>query len=855
MRRITGQSQELSKDVQYNGLRNENCKMCPLHETAEHVCLIGRGDLNAKVFLVGEAPGMREDDIGKPFAGRSGKFLEDVLTELGQSRDMVYISNAVHCRPPDNRTPSIKEINKCKLYLEREFNLVRPTVIITMGNTALRAVTGHSGITKFRGTTLDYNGKFKAIVFPTLHPAAILRNPGNMECFVDDIEKAFRIAEDGIASRAKCDWKLITTISEVDDLILLIKDKKRCSVDIEANSVSWHSGDTSIAGIGFSCESGSGYFVPIDHKESPFNDNPDIIRKLSKHIFSNKHVVKIGQNIKYDMHMLMNYGCQFCGTIHDTMFMHYVLDENRGHDLGTISLKYTNYGEYWKEVQQLGLHAGKSTDIDIKKLGEYCVIDADATLISFLAMKAELIRDKKLWNVYKSLLIPAMWCMLEAERRGMTIDLKRLDRLKKEFASEHDRIILELKSFKEVDKFDKIMASEKGKSWKGVNFNSSQQVQRLLFTESGFCTKSVDYTDAGNPKADENALIELIHKRRRVGTFARILLDLRKVNKLDSTYVSGLVKYLCEDKIHPTFRVIGTRTGRMSCKNPNLQQIPRSNPSEYDSPLKAKVKTVYIPTSGYVFLHLDLSQAELRIMTHYSGEKTMLKWFNSNKDVHTHVGAKMLGIGVEDFKKHKDFVAHRKRAKTVNFGTIYEVGKYTLAKNLSSPAEGIFFSPDEAQEFLDEYFQLFPAIRAYIDDQHRRAEKIGYVETLFGLRRRLPDVQSGDRAVRTEALRQATNSPIQGTAGQYTIFGMAYLMGYVDGIRRLPDDCYLVNQIHDSILLEVNGDKVNEIAKIIKDIMENLPTEQYFGFKLSVPIIVEADYSSDSWAKLQKIQW
>jgi DNA polymerase-1 len=303
-----------------------------------------------------------------------------------------------------------------------------------------------------------------------------------------------------------------------------------------------------------------------------------------------------------------------------------------------------------------------------------------------------------------------------------------------------------------------------------------------------------------------------------------------------------------DEKVHTNYRGNGTKTGRLSSRDPNLQNIPRPEPAEYDSPLKREVKTIYIPQNNYVYLFVDLSQAELRVMTHYSREETMLRWFNEGKDVHTYVGAEMMELPVPKFKKLSDFKAHRKRAKTVNFGIIYEVGKYTLAKNLSSPAEGIFYTPDQAQQFLDDYFQLFPAVKAFIDDQHRRAKEIGYVETLFGQRRRLPDINSSVVGIRKEAERQAVNSPIQGTAGQYTIFGMNYLMGYIDDNRRIPHDVHLVNQIHDELMFEVRSRSVEKVARIVKDVMENLPTKKYFKFELAVPIIAEVEMAEKNWA-------
>jgi DNA polymerase-1 len=287
-----------------------------------------------------------------------------------------------------------------------------------------------------------------------------------------------------------------------------------------------------------------------------------------------------------------------------------------------------------------------------------------------------------------------------------------------------------------------------------------------------------------------------------------------------------------------------------------LQQIPRPEPVEYDSLLKSRVKEMYVPHDGYIYLKADQSQSELRIMAHYANEQTLIKWFKKGWDVHEHVAAEMLDMSIEEFTglPPKEYKSRRKRAKTVSFGTIYKVGKYALAAKLSSPAEGIFYTPDQAQKFLYEYFERFPGVLIYMEDMERIAKKLGYVETLFGQRRRLPDIYSNARGVREEAIRQAVNTPIQGTSAQCTKFALGYMMGHVDGTRKIPEDCYVVNEIHDELIFEVRPEEAVEAGRIIKGVMENLPTKKYFGFELKVPMVAEVEISKGSWADFEKLE-
>jgi DNA polymerase I len=835
----------MTRQDKWEAISNPNCDQCGLCETAQKVCIIGRGDLRAKIFLVGEAPGFREDDIGKPFAGRSGRLLDDILIELGANRRDVYISNIVHCRPPDNRTPSKKEMQACFPYLEKELDVVRPNMIVALGNTALKALTRRSGITKYRGTTFDYQGNgWYAKILPTFHPAAILRNPRNLEYLVQDLERAFGI-ERGDVKEERVKYKIIRSAKELKRVVEQIEKKGIFSFDVETTGLKWWSEDQLLCSIGLSWKKGYGVCIPVDHSES------DSIYKdgytwrqaqvLLRRIFSNYDIEKVGHNLKFDAKWLNAYGIKVNGNTFDTMLAHHLLNENAQHGLDSLSLEYTKYGEYWREVNELGLVGGAAYNIPLKKLARYNCTDAEITLRLRYLFRKQLKEIPKLWNLFNVLVMPVSRSLTEVELNGIAIDMKFLASLMTKFEKELADRYEGLRNYKAAKRVEQVLALEKNgkgkkKKFDKINFNSSQQMDILLFGDDGFGFNPIRQTDAGSNSSDEATLIELSLKKKN-GKFPLDLLEYRKVQKLYSTYVKGLYQHIGEDnKVHPNFKISGTVTGRLSCSDPNMQNIPRTAAAAYDSPLKAEIKKLFIAPKGYVLLQVDYSQAELRIMTHVAGEDKMAQWFRDGKDVHLAVAALRLKKPESEVTK-----AERKEAKTVNFGIIYCVQKKTLAANLSSPSEGIFYSENEAALFIKSYFKLFPKIEKAMHRLQAQAQRDGYVETLFGRRRRLPDLQSDSRAVREEALRQAVNSPIQGSAGEFTTFAMALLLGYVDGKRRLPQGVTIINNIHDALLFQVPIPKLRETARIAKRMCENLPTEKYFGVKLSVPMVVDAE--------------
>lgn len=832
----------MSRQERWDKIRNPKCEKCGLCKLTSKVCLIGKGDLRARLFVVGDYAGY---DSERPLAGRSGALLDTVLSELNIDRAEIYVTNVMHCRPPDNHIVSKEEMQACMYYLEKELAAVKPEIIVPLGNLAMEALIKKKGITKYRGMQFNYEAKWgKAVVIPTFHPAACLRNPKNLPAMIEDFDRIYALLT-GKVKRDKIQY-IITNSGMIDHAFHFIDQAQkvgRFSFDVETTGLDWFNPKKKIVTLSLCCEKGRAVVIPLNHPSGNLESDciDELLETLNTELFSNKKVEKIGHNMKFDLKWLSTIGIKIKGPIFDTMLAHYILDENSRHGLDHLSLRHTKHGEYWKEVESK-VSNGKADELPLDELARYNAIDAEVTFRLRNILGKQLEAEPKLNRLFNNLIMPLTKSLLQTERKGMLVDVKYLKKLQATFTQEIEKQTQSLMiDYPQCRKYIKANGS--------INFNSGKQMQELLFdAQYGFGFKPVNHSPKGAPSVDEETLVELsFHKTK--GSFPRKLLDLRKIKHLDSTYVTGMWKHLGPDnRVHPNFKIHGTVTGRLSCSDPNLQNIPRVEPGAYDNPLKATIKKMFIAPKGYVLLQIDQSQSELRIMTDFSGEERMAQWFKEGKDLHLAVAAEQHGIPEEKVTKPQ-----RKGAKTINFGIIFCVESVTLAKSLSSPEEGIFVTPEQAQKFKDNYFRKFPKIKQFIDRQQKRALEIGFVETKFGRRRRLPDIHSDNKGIAREAARQAVNAPIQGTSGEMCEFAIVMMTGTLDGKRKIPKIVWIINTVHDSTVMEVPERMKMRIAKKVKFIYENLPTKKYFGFTSTVPMVVDVEVGKN-WAEMEKLK-
>lgn len=602
-------------------------------------------------------------------------------------------------------------------------------------------------------------------------------------------------------------YKIIRSFKELKQLVEACLNTGYASVDFETNAEGIYKDTFKPTILSVSFQVGSGCSIPLQHFDESVKEIPWLkwLQYFGRRVVENPNIVKVAQNFKFDNQIFVKYGIYVRGTVIDTMLAKYLLNEEKPHGLKPMVAKYLpEFADYEKYDKFETIPWDKKP---LEPLARYGCMDTDFTLRLALFLEKKLI-DKGFYNLYRNLIMPASKVLQDAETNGLPIDLsfndflqdkyskliqetndklrsvrqiKRyqkysLEQRKRDYIDKLTQEIEELsgdpkkaKSIKNrEDKISRILAGEyktndEKKLIEPVNFNSTKQMVDLLYlSPKGFKFPIVEYTKdkrnkpTDNPSTSEDTLEKLIPNDKT--GFIKNLLDLRGLDKMNSTYILGLRELVQSDnRVHPTFLIHGTISGRLSSRNPNGQNIPKVmvNPD---------IKRQFITPPGKLFLTYDYSQAELRILAHLAKEDTMLEWFRTGKDIHLASACKKYHedydkiLPIYEDEQHELYPLwkkRRKQAKTINFGIVYEQSAKKLAESLSTPDEKV--SEEEGQVFLGEYFKTFPKIKRFMDRQHKFMEKHGYCESLFGRRRRCPKVYSDNYSEYLEALRQCVD--------------------------------------------------------------------------------------------------
>jgi len=695
--------------------------------------------------------------------------------------------------------------------------------------------------------------------------------------------------------------KIITTEKEVDQLIGFCKQTKYCSQDFETNGGSSKDSWAFPTILGVSFQPGSSWIIPLGHFDSPFQDWERILRKFGREVIENSNIVKIGQNLKYEYNWWYRYGIKMEGVLLDTMLGKYLLDEERPHDLKSMVAKwvpeYAGYdlkGQPKKDAspEQMMNFWGK-VPLDI--LSEYCGLDSDCTFRLMMYFEPLLIKQG-FYPLFRNMLMMGTRVLADAERQGMVVNKTFLKEIKVKYAKDIKDQEEALYLVPDVQKYEKGKAKEikklliekaekeledlrddgasdiviknkekklsgyiagiytnnkERKLFERTNFGSPQQMSDLLFdSKYGFKFEPFKKTDSGAWSTDEETLLVL--KEEDTSGFINKLLEYRGVTKLYSTYIEGILNKLTPcDTLHGSFLLHGTVTGRLSSRNPNLQNIPRVTTN-------ADIKKMFIAPKGMVLLQMDYSQAELRVLAAMAKELTMLEWFRTGKDIHLATACKKYdfdydkALKILDDESHKDnklWKVRRKQAKTTNFGIAYEQGVKALGAKMRE--QGVEVTDEEVQQFLDDWFKDFPRVKKFIKSQHKFAEENGYVKSLFGRKRRLPDVDSDNKWKKLDALRQSTNTPIQSAASDYALFSSVLVRDRI--IRhKLPKTLLQIGTVHDSILFYTYPNDIHGIVPELLNIARNPETKIWFNFEVT-SVRMEADFEVGlDWADLHK---
>jgi DNA polymerase-1 len=524
--------------------------------------------------------------------------------------------------------------------------------------------------------------------------------------------------------------------------------------------------------------------------------SPEFFAEHLRPVFANEHIIKIAQNLKYDAMVLENYGIAVRGKSEDTMIAHFVYRNDARHGLDAMAMELMHYKMIaFDELLENGKEKKKIWEVPLQQLCDYSAQDADITMRLYNILKEKM--HGALWNVCTTIDFPLVPVLAAMERTGQKIDVEFLQILSKEL--QRNLSLTE----KEIFQY----------AGDAFNINSPKQLQEILFTklqlQTGRKTKTGFSTDV-------NALEEI----RAAHPIVEKLLEYRTLSKLKSTYVDAIPLLLRQDtaRVHTTYNQIVAATGRLSSSDPNLQNIP------IRTELGRSIRKAFITENGWKIIAADYSQIELRIMAHISGDEGLQEAFRNGEDIHSTTAEKLFGETSLD-KREK-----RRRAKEINFGIMYGMGAYGLSDSLN-------VTQLEAKEIISKYFERFPKVREFIETTKEFARTNGYVETLCGRRRYLPDIFSKNATVRSNAERQAINAPIQGTAADMIKLAMIDIHREITKRNDVNEKAHLLLQVHDELVFEVEESIETIAKKIISDGMKN-------ALALSVP--VEVDWGSGS---------
>lgn len=792
-----------------DSIRNPDCELCPLHRDAQYVCLMGSGPKKARLMIVGEAPGAREDETHQAFVGPAGQLLTDLLTEVGISREECYITNAVKCRPEGNATPSRGQAKVCAdTYLTKEIQRVGPDLILTLGNSALQVTTGRSGITKYRGKSFTLGA---SQVIPTFHPAAALRSPKYLPAIRADFAATSRLlhGEDAVSGVPGTQVKIVRSEGQFNWLLKKLGEADEISFDLETDGLDEWRGGVTIVTAAFSWGEGSAVTVPFSHPDARWTPSTELSRRLGGLLAH--HPRLIAHNGKFDARWFSTIGVHV-RVAFDTMLAAHLLDENQ--PKGLEYLVTTLLGiDSWK----IGDAVKDPRSVPLVKLCIYNGRDADYTLRLYHLLRERLIAEPRLARLFVKLMMPASHALTKVERGGIYIHKDKL-------LAGHQTVAQNLTKL--TDYMDR--------SSGGINYNSPQQVAPWLFERLKLPIGEL--TGTGNPSTKEGVLLHLATKSKPVAA----LLKHRKWQKYLGYLNNWSDRTDSKSRVHPSFLLHGTVTGRLSSRSPNLQQVPRD----------MVMRSMFGAPKGWKLIEADYSQIELRIIAMLSQESTMLRLLSQGLDLHSNTASSILEKPSSGITKDERVIW----GKHPNFGLAFgmspgEPGRPGGYVNYCYD-NGIEVSYDEAEMVWATFHRTYPKLRPWYERQKRLAHRYKRVNSMVGRVRHLPDIDSTDRAVRAEAERQAINSVVQGLASDICLFALVRLDQSLE-----PRVARVVGSIHDSILVQVREDLVIEYAGRIKATMEDMvPLRKTFGCEINVPIKVDVSVG-DSWGSGEDVEF
>lgn len=683
-------------------------------------------------------------------------------------------------------------------------------------------------------------------------------------------------------------YDIIKSFSQVKRLVKACLKTGIASVDFETNAEGIYNKTFKPTILSVTFQVGSGVSIPLCHHEY---ENPHWKRWLKyfgRKVVENPNITKVGWNLKFDLQIFELYGIYVRGTVLDGMLMKYLLNEEKPNDLKSMVRRYLpEHGDYEKAEKFDKIPWDKKP---LEPLCKYGCQDTDYTLRLAMFFESKLI-EIGMYPLFRHLIMPASRVLQHAEKTGLYLDRKFNQELLESYKPKIEQATSNCLNLPQVKKFSRWLVQERISKYlasieseledldyhnskdarkiasreqkisniragvfttkkeleltREVNLGSTIDLPLLLYSEKGFKFPIIKYTkdkktnrDTDKPSTDEDTLVELRltvkDPESPKAIFLDNLLELRGLKKMYTTYIEGWHdKVQDDDRIHGQFKIIGTTSGRLSSSEPNLQQIPKTS-------VDANIKKQLVAPKGKLYMALDYSQAELRIMAHLSGDETYLEAFAKGQDPHLAIAANKYGVSYEEANKaysdeqHPDYKLwknRRKQAKQICFGIIYGIQKKLLAVKLSDPKAGIIVTPDEAQQQLNEFFQEHPKIKKFMINQEKVLIKHGYIKSLFGRKRRLPQVYSDNEQEAAYAVRLSVNMPCQSAASDMNLFAsiLNYWKMRQGKLPFMQETC----NVHDATYYLVSPEYINTwVVYEIWETCRNPNTKEYFNFQI-----------------------
>ena len=871
-----GIRQEIRNNLLSQQFSNKYCQKCKLFNDKIHPYIEGRGDRSSKLLLIGEAPGKTEDIEGQVFIGRSGQILQNILDRNNIS---CYISNAVLCRPTKdgkNKTPTPTEIKCCTPFTIKLIQEMQPGAIITLGRIPMKQLLPINLTMKVARGKQFYHPELKTTIIPTYHPAYLARANDLLlyQQFERDLILANRIAYLPPKRFPITTPKSLTNPHEIEDYLRYLLTVDAVAIDLETEGLNPR--QDPITDISFCAKIGEGVHISWDNMEPHF--------ELLAEVLTSPTVMKFGHNFKFDMQFLRAVGFKIVNYNFDTMLGEHTYtmslegNEVAGlYKLETLVWQYSDLGGYEQLLGKGGIVSAqvrrktkkekieqekkKKTEVTIsidddiavhvnnneeeneedfeekdsielydeeldiyaghientrKKIAlergfdlehateYYSALDADSTFRIYTKQKIIIERDYK--ELFYEIIIPLSYALMVMEENGLKLDVEYMNKIYNENL-EYMNAAKE-KLFKAV-----------GKSF---DIQSNPQLKDVVFNILKVKKNEEFKTPKGGYSLDVNAMNYYATKEPVLEN----ILEYRKYQKQSSTYITGFKKFLEPetDRVHSTYSQNTTATGRLSNWNPAVHTVPRDN----------RIRNMVIPSDGNKLIIADLSQIELRILAMLSGDPDMIDAFESGMDFHSATACRMFKIPFEKFdKENPNHDNYRTCSKQINFGIIYGRGPGALAAQLD-------ISFKEAAEFMETFYITYPQVRVWMYRMQAFAKQCGYVETLYGRRRYLPNLFSSDSGLRSKAERQVVNTIVQSSAGDINNIAITRIQKYLDEHEEYKS--LIVADVHDSIISDSPVSENEHMSQVMIDYMtKNIP-------KITIPLKVDVQIL-DKWTK------